>query len=190
MMNLKSIVTTGAMLCSVALFAQTGIAPAGSKDRDGARGAGTTSRDGREKPSASGQNEFADQIAEAYTRTLYLSEQEESKIRDRINGIGRELEAAVAQLAKAQLQLEAILDKEMKAIDEGFNRTQQGALSQKRLSGEWDCMVDPCKCGLQPKAKRGAGRAAAGAERTRSAAPEKGGNDSRITPDGGRPTKR
>lgn len=187
MMKMRSILTAGAFVFSAALMAQTGVSP-NSRDRASARdGAASNPRAAGKAEAGSDQ---AQRIAEAYTRVLYLSKKEESGIQDRLNNLGRDMEGALAQLAKAQMQVDQLLEAEMRRIDSEFGKEQIRELENARLTGAWDCIVDPCKCNLQP-VKKEAKRGAVPTERSRSqGAPTRDGNDSRLTPDGSKPTKR
>ena len=167
--------------------AQTGVS--GSSERERVAAAREAAGATRER-SRSADNQYAENIAAAYAQALYLTEKEAASIRDRIAGMGREMDAALAQLAKAKLQVDNLLEAEMKKIDEGFSKEQQEVLRQQRVTGDWICTVDPCECALQPNSRsRNARPAARPTPGTRSTTPEKG-DGSRISPDGGRPAKR
>lgn len=93
-------------------------------------------------------------IAEAYTDVLYLTKKEETSIMERLNSMGSEMERALAQLAKAQAQVDELIAAELKKYEATLDKEQLRDLERARSTGEWECLVDPCKCTLQPNNKR------------------------------------
>ncbi len=170
------------------LMAQTTKPTRDGSDRATDRATTTAAASGEARQKAV-QEGSSKAIAEAYTKVLYLTQKQEAEIAERLANMGREMDAALAQLQKAQRQVEHLYEAEMKKIDEGFSKEQIALLETARRTGEWNCMVDPCKCSLQPdRASRT--RPASSGDRTRQAAPARGGDNSRVAPDGGRPTRR
>jgi hypothetical protein len=151
---MRSILTIGAIVLSVSMMGQTSISSRSDQGK-------AASRDGASSSAARAAAGLVDEskmrmqrIAEAYTDVLYLSKKEEAAIIDRLNSMGPDMERALAQLAKAQAHVDELIAAELKKYESTLDKEQLRVLERARSTGEWECLVDPCKCTLQPINKR------------------------------------